>query len=409
MIAVGRKNGRSRSLARPAVAGPFALACLLWLGGCATGRNYEALLALGDIAAGTGPSRLKKIAPEPTRATVSYEAAGHTYRADLYLPGGGRVEAGIVLVPGAVPEGKDDERLVALAKTFARLRYAVLAPELSGYRELKIGPRHVREVAEAVRHLASRQEWAPEGRVGIGAFSYGAGPAIAAALEDDVRGRVRFVLAVGGYYNLRSALRFLTTGAFEENGKLRRLEASEYGKLVFIRSTMDLLAQAGDRAAFEAMIQAKLKDPTADVSALARALDPEGLAVYRLLSNSDPAQTQRLIAALPARIVETIDALTLDNKPLSKLQARLILVHGRDDRLIPYSESLALAKSVAPGQARVFLIHHILSHVDLGMSHLFSRRFWSEELPDAWRLWRAQVLVLKERDLSAAAARADAD
>jgi len=39
--------------------------------------------------------------------------------------------------------------------------------------------------------------------------------------------------------------------------------------------------------------------------------------------------------------------------------------------------------------------------VDLGFSAFFSRRFWREELPDAWRLWRAQAMLLKERELDA--------
>ncbi len=149
-----------------------------------------------------------------------------------------------------------------------------------------------------------------------------------------MRARVRFVLGVGGYHDIRASIRFFTTGYFEDGGAPLYLKPDDYAKLVFAMS---------------------------------------------LLTNTDPQETARLLAALPQPIVATIDALTLDNKGLQRLTARLLLVHGRNDRLIPYPESLALGNAVAPGQARVFILNRILGHVDLTLSHFFSLRFWRDE------------------------------
>jgi len=130
-------------------------------------------------------------------------------------------------------------------------------------------------------------------------------------------------------------------------------------------------------------------------------LGPEGMSVHRLLTNTDPRLTPQLIAALPAATVKTIDALTLSDKDLTRLAARLLLVHGKNDALIPYPESVALGRAVAPSRARVFVLNGVLGHVDLTLSHFFSLQFWSKELPDAWRLFRAANLLLKERELRA--------
>jgi hypothetical protein len=113
----------------------------------------------------------------------------------------------------------------------------------------------------------------------------------------------------------------------------------------------------------------------------------------------DPRQTSRLIDALPRGASATIDALTLANKDLTRLRARLLLVHGRDDRLIPFPESVALGRSVPPAQVRVVIVDRVLDHVDVGFSSMFSRRFWTDELPDAWRLLGVIDLLLRERDL----------
>jgi hypothetical protein len=373
------------------------LLCLLWLAGCSA-LNREAWLVLGDIGAGAGASRLKALTPAPSRRPVTYTVAGRPGAADLYLPGTGRAEAGIVLVPGAVPQGKDDERLIALAMTLARARFAVLTPDLTGYRALSIRPGHIREVADAFCYLVSQDALAPRGRAGIGAFSYAVGPAVLAATQEDIRDRVRFVLGVGGYYDLRAAIRFLTTGYFEEKGAPHYLRPDDYGRLVFARTASAYLSQETDRVVLDAMVDAKLEDREADVSALAEGLGPEGRAVYRLLVHTDPQETAPLIAALPQPLLAAIQALSLHGKDLSKLSARLILVHGKNDPLIPYTESLALSRAVPASRAQAFIIQRMLGHVELSLSDVFSGRFWSEQLPDASRLLRAVGLLLNERE-----------
>jgi pimeloyl-ACP methyl ester carboxylesterase len=393
-----RDNAPGRLAARCAL-----LLSLLLLSGCSLQRHSDALLVLSDIAAGGRDSSLKKRISEPSRTLVTYAIAGRSHAAYLYLQGIGKPEAGIVLVPGAVPDGRDNESLVAFAMTLARARFAVLTPALSGQRELKVQPAHGREVADAFRYLVEREDFSPHGRAGIAAFSYGVGPAVLAALEDDVRARVRFVLGVGGYHDIRASIRFFTTDYFEDNGAPRYLKPDDYGKLVFIKSVLDQIKSRDYRVTFDAMVSARLKGPSADFSSLSKKLGPEGLSVYRLLTNTDPKETPRLLAALPQPIVETIDALTLDNKQLQRLTARLLLVHGRNDRLIPYPESLALSNAVAPSQACVFILDRILGHVDLALSDVFSLQLWREELPDAWRLLRVVNLLLLERERPAVA------
>lgn len=379
------------------------LLCLLSVAGCALQRHRDAVLVLGDIAAGAGPSGLKERTPQPSRTPIAYTIDGRTHTGDLYLPGEGKPEAGIVLVPGMVQEGKDAPNFVTFATTLARARFAVVAPQLSGHRDLRIEPGQAREVADAFRHLVDREDLSPEGRAGIAGISYALGPVVLAALEDDIRQRVRFILGVGGYHDLRTAIRFVTTGYFEVDGSPRSVKSSQYGKLVFVKSVLQDLHDPKDRAIFEEIVEVKLKDFNADISPLAEELGPEGMSVHRLLTNTDPRLTPQLIAALPPATVATIDALTLSDRDLTRLSARLLLVHGKNDTLIPYPESVALGSAVAPSRARVFVLNGVLGHVDLTLSHFFSLQFWSKELPDAWRLFRAANLLLKEREQPAVA------
>ena len=400
--------------------GMLAAALLVLLAGCVPERYYEAALVLQDFAAAQGPSRLKTTAA-PLRRAVSYTVSGRLHHADLYLPGtlDGCVppaaaesqdasargkhcpRAAIVVVPGAVPQGKDDPRLTAFAATLARAGFAVLVPDLAGFRELRIRPANAREIADAFAYLVSRPELAPGGRAGMFAFSYAVGPALLAALQPDIREQVRFIVGVGGYYDLPRAMRFFTTGWFEHAGKWHHLTPDDTGKMVLLYSSLGYLADQRDGAVFDRMVTLRTRDPHADLTPLAAQLGAAGRTVYALAANNDPARFPDLLARLPQAMRADIVRLDLSRHDLKQLKARLILVHGKNDNLIPYPESLALAAAAPKGQATVFIIHRVLGHVDLSIPHLLSWRFWSEDLPDLWRLWRVIDLLLAQRQEAA--------
>lgn len=361
------------------------LAGVLLQAGCSPRRGYEAVLVLADIAARDQPSRLKEATPAPERRPVAFTFEGRPYRGDLYLPGE-KARSALLLVPGAAEAGKEDPRLVAFATTLARARFTVLVPDIASLRELKVNPGNAREIGEAFAWLVSRPELAPGGRGGMVAFSYAAGPAVLAALEPEIRERTGFILAVGGYHDLVQVLTFFTTGWFRQDGEWRYLEPNEYGKWVFVLSNLDRLDDPADRALLQTMAKRKMADLDAGLDDLAAQLQGQGKALYAFITNREPQRAPELLRQLPQGIRADITALDLANKDLSHLSARLLLIHGYDDSIIPFTESIALAAAVPKGQARLFLVDG-LAHVDL-----------EPGLRSRFRLWRAINALLVERD-----------
>ncbi|MEN8213823.1 MAG: alpha/beta hydrolase [Pseudomonadota bacterium] len=350
------------------------LLSLLLLAGCTALPDDEAGRVLGDLAAGMRPSRLKEQTPEPVRQSVAYAVQGRRYQGDLYVPGQPPL-AGVVLVPGVAAGGKDDARLVAFATTLARVRFLVLVPDLPNLRALRVSAEDAQGVADAFSRLLSRPELPAGSRAGISAFSYAVGPAVLAALDPAIRDDVDFVLGVGGYYDLKKVVRFFTTGYFQHEGKWRYQQPNSYGKWVFVLGNADRLSESRDQTAMRAIARRRLDDPEAAVDDLRAGLTTEGRALLALLENSDKKRTPMLIDALPAAIRAHMDALNVANKNLSRLRAKLILLHGTDDPIIPFSESVALARAVAPEQAELFLIDG-LAHVDVQPFGLDRKTSW---------------------------------
>ncbi len=346
---------------RPAPRLAAFLVPALLLGACALLYGTEAALVLEDLAAGAAPSTLKARTPAPPREAVSYRAAGRAYRADLYRPAEGP-RAGLVLVPGLAEQGREDPRIVALASTLGRVGFQVLVPDLPGLRRFEVLPGHVGDIAAAFERLAAGPGMAADTPLGIGAFSYAAGPAVLAARRPAVRGRIDFVLAVGGYYDLDEVMTFVTTGYYRADGAWRHRTPHPYARWAFVLANAERVADPRDRALLERMARRKLADPQAPIAALARELGPAGRAVHALLTNDDPERVPALLERLPAPIRRALRALDLADKDLGALRARLLLVHGPEDDLIPYNQSVDLAKA-AP-RAELFLVPG-LAHVDL--------------------------------------------
>jgi pimeloyl-ACP methyl ester carboxylesterase len=343
---------------------------------------------LEDLAAGAGPSRLKETTPEPRRQALAYEIAGRAYRGDLYRPAEGR-GVPLVLVPGAAPEGKDDPRLVATARSLARVRFTVLVPDIETLRRLHVSATDAGEIAAAVRHMAARPGAGGDATVGIVAISYAAGPAMIAALTPPARDSVRFVLTIGGYYDLEAVITFFTTGRYREapTAPWQYRRPNAYGKWVFLRSNAWRVTEPRDRVLLDAMATRKLRNLNADIGDLTPRLGPEGRSVHTLLANRDPEQVPALIAALPAPVRAEIAALDLKRRDLRALEAEVILVHGRDDPIIPETESVALAAALPKGRAHVYLADN-LAHADLAPAGP----------GDNLVLWRAAMRLLELRD-----------
>ena len=318
------------------------------------------------------------------RLAHSFEVAGRTYAADLYLPADG-AEAALVLVPGVVPAGKDDPRLVAFAGALSRARFLVLVPDIENLRDLRVDPDDITAIGDAVAYLV-RLTGGPG--MGLVAISYSAGPALIAAVQDRSRDRLRFVLAIGGYHDLEAVVTFFTTGHFRESPEhaWQDGEANPYGKWIFLKSNLDRIADARDRSHLRAIADRKLRDPRADIGDLAPRLGAEGEAVLALLRNRDPDRVAALVEGLPEAIRTDMRRLSPRLHDLSALGARLILVHGRDDPVIPFTESKALHDAL-PGRSELHVVRS-LAHVDLSPLGVI----------DILTLWRATYRLLELRD-----------
>ncbi|HXG02574.1 MAG TPA: hypothetical protein VNO23_04055, partial [Candidatus Binatia bacterium] len=160
------------------------------------------------------------------------------------------------------------------------------------------------------------------------AVSIGAGPAVLAAADDRVRDRVAAVVTLGGYASAHELVRFFLTGDYAFGPHRGHVRHDPAVVEAFLGANADLLGG---------------HDP--------RRLAREEEAARRFLADL-PAETRALLNRLsPLSVVPAV-------------RARLVLVHGRQDRVVPFTESLRLA-AARPAGSRVVLLGSV-DHVEAG-------------------------------------------
>ena len=335
--------------------------------------------------------------PDPQIERVTFEGAGRAMIADVYRPALGSRRSrrpGIVLNHGVAAGGMNDLRLTNFADALARAGYVALVPEFINLKEFRVRPSDVDEMVGSYEYLERLPDVNPD-RVGFFGFSYAGGLAVLAANDPRISERVRFCFLLGTYYDLRSIVTYATTGYYLEDGEWVYMKPRHTGKWAVLRNSLRLVGDDTDRRLLARIANSKLEDDTCDVSASADSLGEEGALLYELMMNGDPDAAAGIIDRLSPRILGYFDELSMPGN-MENVTARLIIVHGRDDNLMPYTESILLAENAPPKAIAELRILESIQHVDLEFSWEGGPAGWAATLAEIGRVYSLMYAVLAE-------------
>ncbi len=369
----------------PRIIGLVAIALVLLAMSSHIRVAYLATLVLCEASSPLTDGPMASLRSDPVVERVRYEVEGTTIVADVYRPPGDGIHAGILLNHGVAAGGRSDPRLVNFADALARAGFVALVPEFTNLKEFRVRLSDVDEIIGSFEYLESLPR-VDSSRVGLFGFSYAGGLSILAAGDPRIADRTRFCFSLGGYRDLESVVTFMTTGSFRKNGEWAYVEPWNSGRWAFLKNSVDLVGNDADRELLASIAERKLDDPAADVTGLAGALGSEGTEVYAVMVNRDPDAVPDLVSALNPRIRLYFDELSPRGR-MEGITAHLILGHGRDDPMIPYTESILLAAEAPPGTTVNLKIFDSFEHVDLRLGGGRSLAEWLATVGEVRRLF----------------------
>lgn len=309
-------------------------------------------------------------ASSPVEVTeVSVDGPAGPFELARYRRPEAPVGPGWILLHGMTRTGYRHPSLDRFARAVAATGATVVVPEVPEWVGLRLAPHRTRDAVRAGLRLLE-EDPATAGRPGLMGFSFGGPQVLKAAADPAVGPELACVAAVGGYGDLERTVHFLLTGGHEWEGRAHRVRPDPYGRWIVAANYLagvpgyedagdvaealrELAAYAGDYVieSWDESLDPVKAELEASVAPARRSLfryfaPPAALEPVPATPEAE-AWAGRLTAAGLAR--ET--ALALPGE--LHIPVPVLLLHGRNDHLIPFSESLRMACRIHAPALRV--------------------------------------------------------
>jgi len=293
-------------------------------------------------------------------------------RARFYAPRGVDGAPGMVVCHGVHHLGIDEPRMVKFARAIASAGVVVLTPELKEIADYHIDPKSIQTIGLAAMKLKERVH---RSGVGVLGLSFAGGLSLLAASDPAYAPSIDFVVTVGAHDDLERVAEFFVSDRIPEpDGSSLSVHAHDYGAVVLVYMFVDSFFEGRDVPAARAALKSWLWEKFDDAKELAQKLSEAGRAKIQLVfdhrEDALKPEIERVIASHrdQMRRVSPHDA-------LAGLRAKVFLLHGEGDTVIPPSETRWLVHDAPEGSVEDALVSRVIVHVNLEGAPTARERF----------------------------------
>ncbi len=266
----------------------------------------------------------------------------------------------ILVVNGFSVHGHKDQRMVQLAKSIAHIGFRVIAVAFDDLNNLKIHPRTVTEMSAVIIAVACDKYLCAQSKVAFLAPSYSAGMMLNACADREAAPFVSSVCAIGTLSNIEKSLSFL----------LNHNDIDDYGRNILLYNFLPYTAYRSEGIL-------KIIKTAIDDNGFKR---PQPL-LPEVLKNSEEADAllwqkfeqdisfrknllEEAFQLIPEK-EQWISAFDIYAKA-KQIHAPVIFIHGKNDVVIPPSESESLHRHlISEGKKSYLCITSMLDHGDI--------------------------------------------
>lgn len=303
--------------------------------------------------------------------------------ATLYAPSSWpRRRPAWILLHGITVPGRHHDALRKMARSLAASGHYAIAPEVPAWRALRVDPTVTGPTVRTAREALEATGFVDMERVGLLGFSVAARWALTLASESP--GEFAAVAGMGGYWDIHRTLRAMVVGEHDWEGRAYRYRPDPYGRWIMGANLLPLInggefGGAGERTQAAASLRflaetagrngAMAREPVYDTLnvSLRSELAQGARQAWDLLAppssraTGDREEARTLADQLASAAVERFPMLARTTG-LDALRVPVVLLHGRSDRLIPFTETLRLAANLPPVALRRATITRLFGH-----------------------------------------------
>jgi hypothetical protein len=303
------------------------------------------------------PSRpINWVTPRPVVERFTYPSSRGLAVGDLYRPSKAGPHPAVVVCLGVVPFGVEHPQVPRLGEALARSGFAALLYWSPAMRDFRLDPLDVADIASAYECLLARSD-IDATRSGLIGTCVGGAFALMAAADARIRDRVAFVCAYAPYASMSTLCRDIASASRERDGVREAWAVDPLTRKVYVHSVTALLEH--DEAA---LLQAACAEP--DCLPVDQVLSAEARTVQPLLGRLSADEAEDALENLPATLGQRLTAMSPVHYVGDIHAPLVVLLHDRDDVVIPVGESRRL-RAAFGGRAGIhYTEFRVFKHLD---------------------------------------------
>ena len=288
-----------------------------------------------------GPKPQSWFTREPQRQEVRYPQATGTGMADIYRIADGRPRAAVLIFLGANAAGRDDQDVLNLGNALARAGFVTMfhwSPTMA--LQQNIDPDEIDNLVRAFEYLKI-QDYVEGDRVGMAGFCVGAAFALVASADPRIRDEVLFLNSFGSYFDARDLLLQISSKSRIYDGQSTPWDVDQLTFRVFANELIETIHDPGEINVLRTVYMEGGESTQADMGGLSL----HAKQISELLDGTTLRRAEQIYESLPENFQASMRRIS-PSTHVGDIKARLMIMHDRDDRLVPAAESRRLAESV---------------------------------------------------------------
>ena len=273
----------------------------------------------------------------------------------------------IIIFPGASPYAEEHPGMIMLGNALRNAGYNVFLPRIPNLKKLLLVKENVDWFAHCYEELLNHKSI--NGKVMVVGLSYGGANLLRASMHQKMHiNAPKSILSYGTYYSIDSALNFFVSGKITYKNKIYNIKPHEWGTIVLFYNFLKTIDTSYDTKKITKLLKYRIEDNDSEVTNRLKQLSASDKElVIKILDGLVDDEIKIIINKMLEANKNLLEYLS-PNKWAKNIKNKVFVIHGANDSMVPFTESVFLAKSIPNSKLLIsFLYEHREISTDRGI------------------------------------------
>ncbi len=238
--------------------------------------------------------------------------------------------------------------MINLALALAKSGIKVYIPQLPKLTELEISNHTINLISHFYSLIVKenyKKNIVPAG------ISFGGGLLIKALTKTMVKNFLpKSILTYGTYFSLASSIEFLLSGRIISNGNEEFIKPNDWGLIVLFHNFLSGIDAGFDTSQMEKVLRLRVKNKIVESNnELRRLPEDQKKIMFDILNSKQTKIIKKLTEKMKTVYQEELEDISPSNV-CNEINYKVFLMHGANDSMVPYTESIKLSKKIKKSQ-----------------------------------------------------------